>query len=103
MSCLRKADGTAISCTTTYQKWTGQPIHLAGSKNPLPLGMGSVKTKRQEDSTMIVKDYYEGKTHIIIDDKYCVKTKEEVDAILKAMGELVGRQLAQQQARRAAE
>ena len=51
---------------------------------------------------MIVKDYYEGKTHII-DDKYCVKTKEEVDAILKAMGELVGRQLAQQQARRAAE
>ena len=52
---------------------------------------------------MIVKYYYEGKTHIIIDDKYCVKTKEEVDAILKAMGELVGRQLAQQQARRAAE
>ena len=51
---------------------------------------------------MIVKDYYEGKTHIIIDDKYCVKTQEEVDAILKAMGELVGRQLAQQQARRAA-
>ena len=49
---------------------------------------------------MIVKDYYEGKTHIIIDDKYCVKTQEEVD---KAMGELVGRQLAQQQARRAAE
>lgn len=45
---------------------------------------------------MIVKDYYEGKTHIIIDDKYCVKTQEEVDAILKAMGELVGRQLAQQ-------
>ena len=42
MPCLRKADGTAISCTTTYQKWTGQPIHLAGSKNPLPLGMGSV-------------------------------------------------------------
>lgn len=52
---------------------------------------------------MIVKDYYEGKTHIIIDDKCCVKTQEEVDAILKAMGELVGRQLAQQQARRAAE
>ena len=52
---------------------------------------------------MIVKDYYEGKTHIIIDDKYCVKTQEEVDAILKAMGELVGRQLAQQQARRATE
>lgn len=47
---------------------------------------------------MIVKDYYEGKTHIIIDDKYCVKTKEEVDAILKAMGELVGRQLAHRRA-----
>ena len=48
MSCLRKADGTAISCTTAYQKWTGQPIHLAGSKNPLPLGMGSVKDKLSE-------------------------------------------------------
>lgn len=49
---------------------------------------------------MIVKDYYVGKTHILIDDQYCVKTKEEVEEILKAMGELVGRQLARQQALR---
>ena len=39
-------NGIPITCTTTYQKWTGQPIHLAGSKNPLPLGMGSVKPGR---------------------------------------------------------
>ena len=45
MSCRRKADGTAISCTATYQKWTGQPIISAGSKNPPSLGVGSVKLK----------------------------------------------------------
>ena len=43
MFCSRMGNGIPITCTTTYQKWTGQPIHLAGSKNPLPLGMGSVK------------------------------------------------------------
>ena len=42
MFCSRMGNGIPITCTTTYQKWTGQPIHLAGSKNPLPLGMGSV-------------------------------------------------------------
>ena len=42
MFCSRTGNGIPITCTTTYQKWTGQPIHLAGSKNPLPLGMGSV-------------------------------------------------------------
>lgn len=47
MFCSRMGNGIPITCTTTYQKWTGQPIHLAGSKNPLPLGMGSVKEKKQ--------------------------------------------------------
>ena len=42
MFCSRMGNGIPTTCTTTYQKWTGQPIHLAGSKNPLPLGMGSV-------------------------------------------------------------
>jgi len=36
-------NGIPITCTATSQKWTGQPIHLAGSKNPLTLGMRSVK------------------------------------------------------------
>ena len=43
MFCSRMGNGISITCTTTYQKWTGQPIPSAGSKNPLPLGMGSVK------------------------------------------------------------
>ena len=47
----------AISDITTYQKWTGQPIHLAGSKNPLPLGMGSVKFKYTVGETVEVKDF----------------------------------------------
>ena len=38
-----KGDDTPIPCTAAYQKWIGQPVHPAGSKNPLPLGMGSVK------------------------------------------------------------
>ena len=42
MFCSRKGNGIPITCTTICQKWTGQPIHLAGSKNPLTLGMGSV-------------------------------------------------------------
>ena len=44
MFCSRKGNGIPITCTATSQKWTGQPMHLAGSKNPLTLGMGSVKT-----------------------------------------------------------
>lgn len=40
MFCSRKGNGIPITCTATSQKWTGQPIHLAGSKNPLTLGMG---------------------------------------------------------------
>ena len=43
MFCPTMGNGIPITCTTTYQKWTGQPRHLAGSKNPLPLDMGSVK------------------------------------------------------------
>ena len=43
MFCSRKGNGIPITCTATSQKWTGQPIHLAGSKNPLTLGMWSVK------------------------------------------------------------
>ena len=42
MFCSRKGNGIPITCTATSQKWTGQPIHLAGSKNPLTLGMGNV-------------------------------------------------------------
>lgn len=37
----------------------------------------------------IVKDYYNGNTHIIIHDDYIVKTQEEVDAILKNLGHLM--------------
>lgn len=48
MFCSRMGNGIPASCTTTYQKWTGQPIHLAGSKNPLPLGVGSVKIESNE-------------------------------------------------------
>ncbi len=44
MHWLRTGNGIPTSCTTTQQKCTGQPIKSAGSKNPLPLGMGSVKT-----------------------------------------------------------
>ena len=40
MPCSRMADGTALSCTATYRKRTDQPRSVAGSKNPLPLGMG---------------------------------------------------------------
>lgn len=43
MFCSRMGNGIPITCTATSQKWTGQPIHLAGSKNPLTLGMGGVK------------------------------------------------------------
>lgn len=43
MFCSRMGNGIPITCTATSQKWTGQPIHLAGSKNPLTLDMGSVK------------------------------------------------------------
>ncbi len=42
MFCSTRANDIALTCTTTQQKCTGQPIKSAGSKNPLPLGMGSV-------------------------------------------------------------
>ncbi len=42
MFCSRKGNGIPITCTATSQKWTGRPTNLAGSKNPLTLGMGSV-------------------------------------------------------------
>ena len=42
MSCPAMGNGIPTPCTTTYQKWTGQPVTTAGSKNPPPLGMGSV-------------------------------------------------------------
>ena len=44
MFCPAMGDGTPAPCTATYQKWTGQPAQSAGSKNPLSLDMGSVKT-----------------------------------------------------------
>lgn len=42
MFCSRKGNGIPITCTAICQKWTGRPTNLAGSKNPLTLGMGSV-------------------------------------------------------------
>lgn len=36
-----------------------------------------------DEKPHIVKDFYDGRTHIMIADNYCVKTKEEVDAILE--------------------
>lgn len=36
----------------------------------------------------IVKDYYVGNTHIRVHDDYCLKTKEEVDAVLKRIGNI---------------
>ena len=56
MFCSRTGNGIPITCTTTYQKWTGQPIHLAGSKNPLPLGMGSVKPRKEEANVDVLLD-----------------------------------------------
>ena len=51
MPCSRMADGTALSCTATYRKRTDQPCSVAGSKNPLPLGMGSVNHGSATDMT----------------------------------------------------
>lgn len=51
MPCSRMADGTALSCTATYRKRTDQPRSVAGSKNPLPLGMGSVNHGSATDMT----------------------------------------------------
>ncbi len=42
MFCSRKGNGIPLTCTTAYQKWTGQPILLAGSKNPTSLVVWSV-------------------------------------------------------------
>ncbi len=42
MLCPMRGDGAPTSSTAAYQKRTGQPL-VAGSWNPLPLGMGSVK------------------------------------------------------------
>ncbi|MEA5060023.1 hypothetical protein SDC9_149005 [bioreactor metagenome] len=49
----------------------------------------------------IVKDYYIGNTHVMIDDEYCVKTQEEVDAILKKVGQLSYEQAIRRMAREA--
>jgi hypothetical protein len=38
---------------------------------------------------MIVKDFYIGNTHILIDDACCVKTREEVDKILANIARIV--------------
>lgn len=43
MSCPVMGDGAPASCTATYQKRTGQPIHSAGNRNPLSLDIGNVK------------------------------------------------------------
>ena len=47
MPCPAMGNGIPIPCTTTYRKRTGQPATPAGSKNPRPLGMGSVNHKEE--------------------------------------------------------
>lgn len=56
MSCPAMGDGTPIPCTATYQKWTGQPITSAGSKNSLPLGMGNVNVWKPKQITSHFKN-----------------------------------------------
>lgn len=36
----------------------------------------------------VVRDFYIGNTHIKINDACCVKTQEEVDAILRRCGDI---------------
>lgn len=36
----------------------------------------------------LARDFYIGNMHVQIYDDYCVKTKEEVDAILRSVGEI---------------
>ncbi len=59
MFCSRMGNDIPITCTTTYQKWTGQPIYLAGSKNPLPLGMVSVNVGEFYMIFLRYKDQYD--------------------------------------------
>lgn len=55
MPCSRMADGTALTCTATYRKRTGQPRSVAGSKNPLPLGMGGMSNSTTNVSNGQIK------------------------------------------------
>lgn len=40
----------------------------------------------------VARDYYVGKTHIIIMDDSCVKTQEEVNEILRRCGQIATRE-----------
>lgn len=37
---------------------------------------------------MVIKDFYTGKTHIVIDDKYVVKAEAEKQQILHNIGKI---------------
>lgn len=64
MLCPMRANDIALTCTTTYQKWTGQSHLATDSKNPLPSGMGSVK------SIIMIEFYFKkGLSHAIIQNK----------------------------------
>lgn len=52
----------------------------------MPISKAKAKT---EDVPHVVKDYYIGNTHIMICDNYCVRTQEEIDAILKRIATVV--------------
>ena len=43
---------------------------------------------KRGDFMAIIKDYYDGSTHIMIDDTYMVKTKEENDKILENIAKI---------------
>ncbi len=61
MHWFRMGDDTPISCTTIYQKWTDQPIHLAGSKNPMALAVGVSKHIEHEYKEKKNMENYEPK------------------------------------------
>ncbi len=61
-------NGIPITCTTTYQKWTGQPITSAGSKNPLPLGMGSVNTSTKPHKSLYCSIQFSTKNRTCYED-----------------------------------
>lgn len=92
MFCSRMGNGIPITCTTTYQKWTGQPIHLAGSKNPLPLGMGSVKDdfmfcKVMQNNPDLCKHLIE----LIIGKKITMITEDMIALMSYLRGEMIKR------------
>ena len=86
-------NGIPITCTTTYQKWTGQPVTLAGSKNPTTLVVWSVKDfdkkkyercQREEGKEEgFAKGREEGIKVLILDNIEEGKTEEQIIVKLK--------------------